>query len=233
MDREPAPALVRGLHLLRIIAAGPPVTLEELVRGTAIPRSSLARMLEAMGRSGVLRRDGRYWSAQVRITASEPQRTVEDWRPVMAGLVAATGLRIELWRFDDHGSELDDMAEPMDWTRQVFAYRGWRPDRHELLAPVQLWWAHVADVPAPRAWFMDGCRRSWLPASRVRRLADATRLGREASCLAMNHNRLVRYAILLRDGAGQAIGALALVCQDRPPRGAIAALRRVVPQASR
>lgn len=234
MDREPAPALIRGLHLLRILADGPPATLEDLVRGTAIPRSSLARMLEALARAGLVRRDGaKRWSALVIIAASEPQRWVEGWRPAMAGLVATTGLRAELWRFDATGAELDDAAAPAGWTRPVFAYRGWRPDLHELVAPVQLWWGLVAGDPAPRAWYMDGRRRRWLPAARVRRQVDAVRLAGRSACLAVNSNGLVRHAVALRNANGQTVGALALVSAGWPDPGQIAALPRLAAQASR
>jgi hypothetical protein len=234
MEREPAPALIRGLHLLRILADGPPAALEDLVRGTAIPRSSLARMLEAMARAGLIRRDeAKCWTALVRIAACEPQRWVEGWRPTMAGLVATTGLRAELWRFDAAGAELDDAAVPVGWTRSVFAYRGWRPDLHELVAPVQLWWGVVAGEPAPRAWYMDGNRRRWLPATRVRRLADAVRLTGRSACLAVNSNGLVRHAVALRNGHGQPVGALVLVSQGWPDAGSVAALPRLAAQASR
>jgi DNA-binding IclR family transcriptional regulator len=214
MEREPAPALTRGLHLLRLLAAGRPATLEDLVRATAIPRSSLARMLQALAEAGVAARgEGLRWRALLRIEplAGAPEGAVAAATRMLARLAADSGRRAEWWRFTPEGPELAAAREPRGWPVRVFAYPGWRPERRELMAPVVLWWAAAAEEEPGRCWYWQGARRRWLPAGRVRALADAARLAGAAACPAPNHNGLARRALVVRQRSGAALGALALV----------------------
>lgn len=202
MEREPAPALIRGLHLLRLIAATP-ATLESLVRGTGIPRSSLARMLIALSRAGVAERDNnRQWRAIVHVEACAPAQNFSKWLPLLEDVVSTLSLRAELWNFTVNGPVLVSSADPDEWPIRLFAYPGWHPDCHELLGPTILWWGNSAEKPAPRAWHWKGNQRHWLSSRKVRTLVDAARRAGASSCPSPIHNNTVRHAVILPNNRG-------------------------------
>src|SRR4051812_28853893 len=151
-DGDPAPALGRGLHILRLLDGRPGSTLEDLVRATAWPRSSLARLLASLERNGaVSRADGRGWRATALLAPTADAGALDAWRRAPAAL-ARLGVRGELYAFAADGPVLMATEEPQDWTMRSAVQPGWHADPAELLAPVQLWWAHAADVPPRRGW---------------------------------------------------------------------------------
>lgn len=56
MNNDIAPALSRGIGVIRLLAGGVGMTLEELARHTAFPRSSLLRILEVLTTEGIVER---------------------------------------------------------------------------------------------------------------------------------------------------------------------------------
>lgn len=207
-EGDPAPALGRGLHLLRLLGARPGSTLEDLVRATVWPRSSLARLLASLERNGaVLRGEDRGWRATALLATTGDG--LDAWRSAPAAL-ARHGVRGELYSFADHGLTLVAVVEPEGWTVRSTVQPGWQPDLSELLAPVQLWWAAAANRPPGRGWHWRDRERRWLDRAATGRLIDRVRLAPLAECPARNHNALRRCAVLLRSG-GRAIGALAAV----------------------
>ena len=207
---DPAPALGRGLQLLDLLVRRPHATLEDLVRATAWPRSSLFRLLASLERNGLAQRDAtRRWRACAVLTTIGDGPSIDAWRDAPAAL-ARRGARGELWRFTDDGAVLLATAEPADWAMRSAIQPPWRADPQELLAPVQLWWAHRATRPPGRSWYMHERRRQWLSAAATAQLIDRVRLAPLAECIARNHNALRRTAAVLH-GSGQALGALVAV----------------------
>lgn len=228
---DPAPALGRGLHVLRLLGKAPGSTLEDLVRTTAWPRSSLARLLASLERNGaVARGDGRGWRATALLAPTIEAGDLDAWRNGPAAL-ARHGVRGELYAFTGTGLVLMAAVEPDAWTVRSVVQPGWRPELSELLAPVQLWWAHVADRPPRRGWHWRDRERQWLARTATVQLIDRVRLAPSAECPARNHNALRRCAVPLRRG-GQVVGALAAVrfclsAGERVPQAVRVALLRL------
>lgn len=230
-DGDPAPALGRGLHVLRLLGRTPGSTLEDLVRATSWPRSSLARLLTSLERNGaVARADGRGWQATALLAPTVEAGALDAWRKAPAAL-ARHGVRGELYAFTGDGPVLMAAVEPDDWMVRSVVQVGWHADPTELLALVQLWWAHAVDRPARRGWYWQERERRWLERAALGRLIDRVRLAPYAECLARNHNALRRCAVPLRRG-GQVVGALVAVrfclsAKERVPAVVRTALSRL------
>jgi hypothetical protein len=208
---DPAPALGRGLRILQLLD-GHAWRLEELVRATALPRSSLARILDSLEANGCVLRTGVNWQAVTRLVMAAAHPGIERWR-ASADRVAQAGWRGELWSFQPSGPVLVSVAEPSDLPAGLVA-AGWGADREEWMAPVQLWWARRGGQPR-RAWYRDGTVVQTVPAACIRRDLVRLRQGGCAQCPAANHRGLVRAAIALpqHDGCLAAAGTAAA-----PPR---------------
>jgi DNA-binding IclR family transcriptional regulator len=235
MPVDAAPALARGLHLMRLLETRGTATLEELVRTTALPRSSVARLLETLEGAGIAERGaGLRWRLTRRLVPLPSADPLAAWSPQLPGLARRLDLRIELWRFDDRGCELAAVALPEGWPVPMYAHPGWRPDLHELIAPVQLWIALRRPGLPEASWYWADDRRIGLDQDAVRRLADRVRLAGTAGCPARNHVAIRRWGLGLHAADGQAIGCLSAVrfCLRRRD-GFPAAARAVLLSAGR
>jgi len=227
-SHDPAPALGRGLELLRLLWQKPGATLDDLAKATGWPKSSLLRLLASLEQHGAATRDGRSgWRATVNLSGAVSGVGAEAWQGALPAL-ANLGVRAELYRFDDDGPVLTAIAEPAGWATTGMVQTHWRPQTAEMLAPVQLWLAHRASGPPGRTWYWRERRRAWLSATVSRRLIDRARLAPLAECPARNHNALRRCAVALR-GDRSVAGALvaAQVCfsaQEVVPRAVREAL---------
>jgi DNA-binding IclR family transcriptional regulator len=212
MPVDAAPALARGLHLMRLLETRGTATLEELVRTTALPRSSVARLLETLEGAGIAERGaGLRWRLTRHLAQLPAADPLAGWSPRLPALARRLALRIELWRFDDRGCELAAIALPEGWQVPMYAHPGWRPDLRELTAPVQLWLALRQPGLPGAAWYWSDDRRIRLGQAAVRRIADRVRLAGTAVCPARNHLAIRRCGVALRAADGQAIGCLAAV----------------------
>lgn len=213
-SNDPAPALGRGLRLLRLLDGGA-WRLEDLVRATALPRSSLARILDSLAANGCVRRDGFRWQATARLAAAGATG-VERWRPAAEAL-AMHGWRGEVWSFQPTGPVLVSAVEPSAMPVGLVP-PGWTADPEEWMAPVQLWWAVRGGRPS-RAWYRDGVVVRRVARDRIRTDLAALRNGTAATCPTANHRGLLRTAMPLpeRDGC------LAAAATTSVPAAAIAA----------
>ncbi len=222
-SHDPAPALGRGLELLRLLGKKPGATLDDLAKSTGWPKSSLLRLLASLEQHGAATRAGRSgWRTTVNLSGAVSGVGAEAWQGALPAL-ANMGVRAELYRFDDDGPVLTAIAEPAGWATTGMVQTHWRPQTAEMLAPVQLWLAHRAPAPPGRTWYWRERERAWLSASASRRLVDRVRLAPLAECPARNHNALRRCAVALR-GDRLVVGALvaAQVCfsaREVVPRG--------------
>jgi hypothetical protein len=193
---DPAPALGRGLRLLRLLD-GQPWRLEDLVRATALPRSSLARLLDSLAANGCVRRDGHMWHAIARLSAEVSAAGLARWRAACEA-IAASGLRGELWAFAPGGPVLVAVASgPADPPGLIGI--GWSADREEWMAPVQLWWARLGGRPR-RVWYRHGGGISRIASTRVATDLAASRRGGDACCPRPNQRGITRAARLLPEG---------------------------------
>jgi DNA-binding IclR family transcriptional regulator len=234
MSVDAVPALARGLHLMHVLEARGTATLEEPVRTTALPRSSVARILETLGTADIAERGaGLRWRLTRHLVTLPPADPLAAWSSLLPALARRLSLRLELWRFDERGCELASVVLPEGWPVPMYAHPGWRPDLHELIAPVQLWIARRQPGLPGAAWYWADDRRIRLSQSAVRRLADRVRLSGVAGCPARNHIAIRRWAVALLAADGQTIGCLSAVrfCLRRRD-GFSAAVRAALQAAS-
>jgi hypothetical protein len=191
---DPVPALGRGVNVLRRLASGP-ATLEELVRATALPRSSLARQLQSLQLAGCVDRVGQRYHAIAYLMPVCPTEDLDSWRPGLTRL-ATRGVRAELWAFTVHGPVLVGAVAGPGLEDLTLVGTGFAPETGECMAPVLLWWAARGGAPA-RPWWWDHTRLVHPP--RIDDLLEAARRG-VATCPAVNRNGLRRVAVPLRAG---------------------------------
>lgn len=204
---DPAPALGRGLRLLRLLD-GRDWRLEDLVRATAMPRSSLARLLDSLAANGCVRRDGHAWHAVARLSADVSAAGLARWRAACEA-IARSGQRGELWAFAPGGPVLVAVAPgPADPPGLIGI--GWSADREEWMAPVHLWWAQQGGRPR-RAWYRHAGGISRIAAARVAVDLAAVRRGGDACCPRPNQRGITRAARLLPDGGCIVAAGLATV----------------------
>jgi len=145
LDAQSAPALSRGVALLRLLGDGEPRGLEALNRATGIPKSSLLRLLETLESLALVRRgEDRLYRAAARIV---PVRGAEDFSRRVDGalrrLAEDTGYTAEWYVPGEAGLVLIRRAAPADGEVGVLARIGFlREWRGELEAVSALGRAH-------------------------------------------------------------------------------------------
>ncbi|MEM1447378.1 MAG: helix-turn-helix domain-containing protein [Planctomycetota bacterium] len=249
---EPAPALNRGLTLIRRLAEQGPASLEALAHGTGWPKSSVLRLLRSLEIASAVRRDPvtrRYHPRLQLVPIESPQRSLSERAgPTMDTLSETTAATIELYRWVDGRLTMVDRREPRDAVVCVRARVGDVRDLSELEALAQV----------VRVWAMDGGPRSWSGWNRSlwywsdgkkRRLSAARRdtvlaeagKRRVGVDLSINLHGVRRYAVPLFDrpephsDADEALGVLAIAqaCSPadlKPNPAFIDALKQATPR---
>lgn len=237
---DPAPALTRGLELLRRLERDGAASLERLVRDTAWPKSSVARLLLSLENAAAVWRDPvtRRYHARVHLVAVDDahDRLAAAWRPVADRLAAAACHTVELHRFDAGRLVMVDRLEPEDAVVTAKARIGFERDFRELEALTQVVFAFglpERDWPEARPWVWRDGRRRPITAGRRAQVVDRVRRDGVATDLGVNTNGVFRYAApVFTDGRLRAVLAIAQVCT---PAAAApdATLTRLVADAGR
>jgi len=214
-----APALQRGLAVLRHLEREGACSLDQLARGLAIPKASLLRLLETLIADGAVARDAaaKRYRALLRLVpcgdpGDDPGRAVAARLPDLA---EATGATAEYHAWDGRRLVLVDRAEPEDAQVAVVARIGFERDLAELDALTQVCRAY-GGLRRRRHWVYDaqGARRTLDP-EEIRAVDATTRERGWAADLSANTNGVLRHAAPVRDHAERLRGVVALARTGR------------------
>lgn len=216
MEQSQAPALTRGLALLRDLAAEGASSLEQISRRCGWPKSSCLRLLAALEAAGCVTREAQ----------SKRYAALVQLQPIAGGTVAiatllqdlaqATGCTAECWRWRHDRLHLDERRVPEGTEVAVRAKIGFARGLGEAEAVTQIAFAHLVPRRAwPRAIHVASPAGGDVPIRRAEldRLLTGVRDGGVAIDCAPNANGVRRYAQL--HPGGEAIIALAQACGPR------------------
>ncbi|MEM9882537.1 MAG: helix-turn-helix domain-containing protein [Planctomycetota bacterium] len=225
---DPAPALGRGLDLLRRLDDGGPATLESLTRATAWPKSSVLRLLGSLERAGGVERDPatRRYRNRLRLVPADGDAAVrtlaERLGPTMDRLCRDAGVTVELYAARTAGLTMIDRREPTEAEVCVRARVGHVRGLAELEAlsqVVRAWPGTDAaspplDVPACGLWAWDRGRRRRVNQAEAKRVVQRARRAGVGVDLGVNENGVRRYAapLLTVERKREGVLALARVC---------------------
>lgn len=220
-----APALIRGIRILRLLEAESPLTLEMVAARTGIPKASAMRLLHTLRELGLAERDpvSKSYTPRARLVpitgTAARRRHVQD---ALRRLAEQSGHTAEWYVPAEQGVILVQRREPEAQQVHVVARIGFvRPWYGELDAVACEAWAHAERRPeaAEAFWVYDGSgeHRSLTPGQLARRLTHAREAGYSGD-EHYNTNGVRRVAAaVLRDGALS--GVLALAGSYRPGNG--------------
>lgn len=224
-----APALSRGIALLKLLNEASSLSLEQIAGQTGWPKSSVARLLGVLEKEGLLLRDPstRHYTAVYDLRRKESTESLlRQLAPQsLQTLAEETKQTAELYLVEDANSQvaepvLIDQCEPADAVVHVLARVGNRRDLVELDATVQIIQAFSkVKLPARGRWVWYQGKQRKLPASEQKKLisqALGKRLGLDAS---INTHGVYRYAVPLFDPHGKlrAVLVLAQLCTAHSP----------------
>ncbi len=237
---DPAPALTRGLELLRRLGQDGPTSLERLAARTGYPKSSVNRFLQSLVAAGAVGREpvSRRYYARMRLAPVDGEGLPsirEAAEPVLAKLAEEAGHTAELHAFADDPPRLVmiERWDPEDAVVSAKARVGSQRTLHELDAMAQVVLAFGrfgGDPPAGPFWAWDDGRQRPIPRGEVPGVTEHVRREGVGVDLGVNSNAVRRYAAPIREPAGKlrAVLALAQVCPPtaRRPDPHLTALTR-------
>lgn len=228
LTSNPAPALSRGLELLRRLGAEGPASLESLAHATAWPKSSVSRILKSLELAGAVRRDPvtRHYHPQLYLVPAEPvgRSLIERAGPVMDELCRDTGVTVELYAWRDAGLTMIDRREPDQAEVCVRARVGHARDLTEIeaLSQVARVWnlSEMPDanvLPQHKLWVWNAGQKTRLTAAHLKITLEETRQRKIGIDLDINENGVRRYACPMTNASAkpaehQGVLALAQVC---------------------
>ncbi|MEM9914410.1 MAG: helix-turn-helix domain-containing protein [Planctomycetota bacterium] len=242
---NPAPALSRGLDLLRRLTQSGPASLESLTRATDWPKSSVSRILQSLELAGAVRRDPmtRMYHPELQLVPVETagRSLIDRAAGVMDALCRETGVTVELYAARDAGLTMIDRREPDQAEVCVRARVGHRRDLTEIeaLSQVARTWrlsAKPDPIPLPTRslWTWEAGQKTKLTASNLKSTLEQTRQRQIGIDLDINENGVRRYACTIAPTTTtpteyEGILAVAQVCPPtalEPDPRLIASLKR-------
>ena len=218
----PAPALVRGIQLLRLLEQAPEATLESLAAKTGIPKASAVRLLRTlMGLDLVVRAENKTYSAAARLVplAHGPADLTARVRATLRRLCSESEQTAEWYVPAEQGMVLVLRHEPESQHVRVSARIGFLRSWHdELDAVACIAIALRGELPDTLTGYWtygaDG-KRTRLRAGEVRERILQARVDRCACDRYYNTNGVRRIACGVED-EGRLVGVLALAGSYRP-----------------
>ncbi|MEM1060360.1 MAG: helix-turn-helix domain-containing protein, partial [Verrucomicrobiota bacterium] len=210
-----APALARGLELLRFLEDGAWHSLEDAARSLRLPKASAYRLLATLVQQGLAEKgpDKRYQARWV----LRPRDAEQPWRErleaALERLAESTGCTAEWYQPALEGMRLCRQIAG-DAEVQVVARPGYLRDwSGELDAVACLGYAFAQEAPEPSdglSAYLHNGRREALPAEQARRRIEEARAERHATDVAFNTNGIRRCALAVMDARDRFRGVLAL-----------------------
>jgi DNA-binding IclR family transcriptional regulator len=211
-----APALTRGLALLRLLSRDGALTLDRIARSTGWPKPSLLRLLRTLANDGAAARDpatGR-WRATLRLAAIENEdlRLVNRCAQGVARLCREAGHVVEVYAWEDGRMVMIDRADPPHGEVLVRMRLGGIRDGSELDA-VSVWGAALGGAARPRRiWEWNAGAKVAIGRSRWDEAVTAARSAGVACDRDPNGNLVRRFAAPVTGDGGQLLGVIALAC---------------------
>jgi len=222
MSTPSAPALRRGVEVLRLLGDHGPLTLDAIARHTAFPKSSLLRILETLADLQLVLReaDQRLYRATARLVPLPAGNRVfeEAIARMLDTLAASTAQTAEWYVPGPDGMVMVRRAEPPRSEVRVIARIGFlRPWRGELDAIARLGLAFFHPPPRGGAWWTYDANRNRTTVARREVHARVAQARQDAYALdeLCNPNGVRRIAALVAPG-GKPRGVLALAESLRP-----------------
>jgi DNA-binding IclR family transcriptional regulator len=213
MDQDPAPALTRGLALLRLLEQDGRCSLEQLVASSGFPKTSVLRLLASLEQAGAVGRDPlskRYRALQRLVPCDEPDSRLRlGVAEVLPALAEATAATAELYVWGDT-MVMVDRCEAEGQQLRIQARIGFRRDLSELDALGQIACVWGGHAPAPQAWAYVAGRPKRLSLARRRELLTVARAHGVARDNDLNGYGVLRLAAPLLAADGSLLGALAI-----------------------
>jgi len=214
---DPAPALTRGLALLRCLERDGAQSLQRLADVSGWPKTSVHRLLQSLSASGFVVRepDNGWYRATVRLAPLAPvQQQLRDLAaPLMRDLASTLEHTIELHAFASGRLSMIDRCEPEDAVVAVRARVGFEREFDELDALTQAvlaWGIFKVDWPTVRTWvWNDGKRKPISQTKRAQVIAKVRQRG-AAIDLAINPHGVSRIAVPILGRNRQLLGVLAV-----------------------
>jgi len=221
---DPAPALTRGLDLLKRLDVDGPATLERLTQVTGWPKSSVARILESLACAQAVQRDPssrRYRTCLrlVTIAAMDEYTLRQAAAHAMDALCQTPNPTIELYAWQDEQLTMIDRRESAQAVVSVRARIGWVRDLTEMDALSQVVRAfHGKDFHAlaPGGWVWQQGEKQTLSQGQVDRVVEHVRDTRSGIDLGINEYGVRRYASpLFKQGSLVGVLGMAQICSPR------------------
>lgn len=214
MASDPAPALRRGLALLRCLAGLGPSRLDRMARELGWAKSSTLRLLETLAADDlVAQTEGKLWHAlQVLVPAAHA-----GLRQGLAGILQALSQAgtAECWIIEPLGLRLLDRREGLPGGVGVQARIGQRRRWGEVEATTQVALAWEAAPMPARPFRMEGAKRIPIGLEQLPPLLAQVRSEGLAVDQALNAKGVRRWAAPLLDRQGRLLGVLVVACRGQ------------------
>jgi len=201
---DPAPALGRGLAILKILATGVDHRLEDIALATRLPKASALRLLRSLAGAGAaMQTPDRRWRALCRITScdSPHHHLLQRISSQLAELALSCNRITECWLCDPQVLRLHARVDPPHCDISLKAGIGFVRTADEIEATVQIAmaWNHVR--PSRKHWHWRSGTRALIGPQALVRLITQVRKQGTASDLDTNINGVRRLAapILMND----------------------------------
>ncbi|HOF17879.1 MAG TPA: helix-turn-helix domain-containing protein [Phycisphaerae bacterium] len=219
-----APALTRGIAVLRLLGDARARTLEEIARATRWPKSSLLRLCRDLTALGLLGRDeaSRAYTARARIVPLHTGGELSgELDAALERLVEATGRTAEWYVPSETGMVIVRRAEPQTAEVRVIArvgfVRAWRGELDAVAALGAAWFRPREHSTAGYWTYVRPGVRGALPVrSAAGKIARARETGFVADEVVNPHSVRRQAGVVIREG--RPLGVLALA-EHVGPRG--------------
>jgi DNA-binding IclR family transcriptional regulator len=170
MTETSAPALVRGIEILRLLDGKEAISLEDIAALTGFPKSSLTRLLGALEALDLLARDSRtkkYLAVArlVRITETD-QAFGERLRDALSALANATGHAAEFYLPGETGMVMTARAEPargeVGVRARVGYVRGWVGELESAAILGNAFFREAGDYAREGFWKYNGSEKQFI-----------------------------------------------------------------------
>lgn len=212
-----APALTRGLAVLRLLEDGAVRSLEEVARKLRLPKASALRLLRVLEREELVGRgaDKRYGARWALRPLDAEQAWLERVHGTLPKLARLTGCTAEWYEPSAGGMVLRQHADPLEAEVRVQVRPGFlRAWGSELEAVAKLGYAFAEIAPPPvkgLTHYPTNGEQARLPLPQSRRLIQQAKASAQAADAHFNSNgiRRVATAVIADDGAFRGVLAVA------------------------
>jgi DNA-binding IclR family transcriptional regulator len=215
-DEDPAPALGRGITILRHLVREGNCSLEQLARTFSWPKASVLRLMRSLSMAGVVVRDPatKRYRAVMHLVESDAasQQLRARTMTAVSWLIERVPHTVEVYIYCGDRMVMIDRAEPFGQVVTVRARVGFARHFDEADALTQIAGAFASAPNATRrwAWAEDGRSKHHIDETAFARLLMGVRTKGVAWDLDRNLNGVRRCAVPLCDESGRLVGALSL-----------------------